>query len=77
MKFKKWIEEYRHENLRELNEWQKETGMSGIIPNEFDKGLLKQFIAYRSELHTKRLVWATWFLAIATIILSIFTLFIK
>ena len=33
--------------------------MNGIIRNDFDKELLKQYVAYKSELHAKRVVWAT------------------
>ena len=76
MNFKKWVSEYMQENSRELDEWQKETGMKGIIPSEFDKETLRQYIAYKSELHSRRLVWATWGLAIGTLILSGLTLYL-
>ena len=45
--------------------------------NTWDEKTLHLFTAYRNERTTKRLVWATWVLAIATIILSIISLFVK
>lgn len=46
-------------------------------PRGFHEYILAQYVAYRNELTTKRLVWATWFLAIGTILLSILTLTLK
>lgn len=77
MNFKQWLTDYGKEYKRELKEWQNTTGIKSLIPHGLDEQLIQQYSAYRSELTTKRLVWATWTLAIATIILTIINLIIK
>ena len=81
MSFKKWLGQYEEESNDELVRWSQNAGTLGkngkptIIPEGFEELHLAQYIAYRNEMTTKRLVWATWFLAIATITLSLISLF--
>ena len=83
MSFKKWLAKYEKESDDELMRWGQKAGVIGnngkpaILPQGFDESTLIQYTAYRNEMATKKLVWATWFLAIATIILSILTLVLK
>mgnify|MGYP001581242292 CR=1 FL=1 len=83
MSFKKWMREYEEEFNNELIRWGQNAGFKGkngkpaILPEGFEEYTLARYTAYRNEMATKKLVGATWFLAIATIILSIISLFIK
>lgn len=78
MSFKEWEMGYEKEYERELKElYEKHPDYRGFIPEGLDKRLIQHYSAYRSELTTKRLVRATWFLAIGTLILSIITLFTR
>jgi len=76
MKFEKWLKEYDAEYERELKEWQERSKIK-LIPEDLDRILLQKYIAYRNEIATRKLIMATWFLAIATTILSIITLLIS
>lgn len=76
MNFQKWLKRYDEEYNAEAIRWQKKSGHK-LIPEGFDVTLLQQYTAYRIEMETKRLVYATWALAIVTIILSILTIIIK
>lgn len=75
--FKEWIRRYEREYKRELNEWQTVNHSDGIIPQGLDESLLQQYVAYTTQIQTRKLIIATWFLAIFTIILSLISLFIK
>lgn len=78
MSFDNWTTEFANIASREKNFV--EYHFSKLSPKESGdlySFLLPQYIAYRSEQQTKHLVWATWALAISTIILSIITLFLK
>jgi hypothetical protein len=77
MTFHKWLKKYDEEYDAEAKRWQEKSGYKNLIPNDFDKTLLQQYTAYRTEMVTKNLVYATWVLAIATIVLSILTLVLK
>ncbi|OQA67576.1 MAG: hypothetical protein BWY36_00679 [Candidatus Diapherotrites archaeon ADurb.Bin253] len=73
-KFVKWAKEYERLSKFELK---RTTGQNVIIPLNFDRELLQQYIAYKNELRTRQLVIATWALAGASILISILSLFIK
>lgn len=75
MEFEKWAEEYELEHKKALKKWQDRSKLKSIIPKGFGDKLLQQYVAYRNEMATKKLVRVTWVLAIATIILSISTLY--
>lgn len=83
MSFKKWLGQYEEEFNDELMRWGQNAGVIGkngkpaLLPEDFEDYTLAQYTAYRNEMTTKRLVWATWFLAIATIILSIISLIFR
>lgn len=74
--FNKWMRNYERLYASELNRWQKKNNSQGIIPQNFDTELISHYTAYKNEQQTKRLVIATWSLAITTILLSILTIFI-
>lgn len=76
MKFEKWAGDFKKECDKALKNWQDIHGIK-IRPTNFGEKVLEQYIAYRNETMTKKLVIATWSLAIATIILSIITLWIN
>ena len=73
-KFVKWAKEYERLSKFELK---RTTGQNVIIPLNFDRELLQQYIAYKNEMRTRQLVIATWALAGASILISILSLFIK
>lgn len=73
-KFLKWVKEYEKFYKLELK---RTTGQNVIIPLNFDRELLQQYIAYKNELRTMQLVWATWALAIATIMLSMLSMILR
>jgi len=82
MSFKKWLEDYEKafaESVMKNAEKQglKLRGTTVIIPSHLDKESRELFTAYRIERTNRRLVWATWGLAIATIILAIISIIIK
>lgn len=82
--FTKWLKEYTEFYLEVLKTWGNQMIEKGYkkdsLPNP-PKGLHEYasslFISFRNEYQTKKLVWATWLLAISTIILSIITLILK
>lgn len=77
-KFLKWAKEYeRLYNLELRRYWKENKNTESMIPLNFDKELLQQYIAYKNELRTKQLVWATWALAGASIVLSFISLFLR
>lgn len=75
MGFKDWLVDSEKEIKNALDT---PTKVSEIIDtNRGHNLLLPYYIQYRLWKENKSLVWATWFLAIATIILSVLTLYIK
>ena len=50
---------------------------SVLVWSGWDEKTLQLFTAYRNERTTKRLVWATWALAIGTLILSGLTIYFQ
>jgi len=42
MNFRTWLNEYEREYNQELKLWQRKNRMGGIIPQGFDKELIKQ-----------------------------------
>ena len=77
MGFEEWLRNYESEYEKALKKWQDKGGYKSIIPKGFSEKILKQYMAYRIEMETKKLVRATWALAIVTIILSFITLMLK
>jgi hypothetical protein len=88
--FDKWVESYEREYARNITrDTDRLTGTSGLMTIDdgkgdailsysgYDEKTLRLYIAYQNEKTTKNLVWATWILVIATIILSILTLFLN
>jgi hypothetical protein len=53
------------------------TSQNTIAPKGFDKELLWEYTAYKNEMRTKQLVWATLLLALSSIILSTVTLILR
>jgi hypothetical protein len=74
MTFSKWLKEVDEEYESSFRE--KYKGKSILPHNAFDWHR-EAYFNYKIIESNKGLVWATWILAIATIILSILTLFIK
>lgn len=70
-KFVRWAREY--ERIYNL-ELKRTTGQTSLIPENFDRELSQQYIAYRNEIQTRNLVIATWALAGVSILLSIISL---
>ena len=90
MSFKKWLEGYEKEyNDYVVNSAKKQmpNGMIEFKDKEnkvkvigwsgWDEKSLHLYTAYKNERTTKMLVWATWFLAIGTLILSGLTLYFQ
>ncbi len=75
MNFQKWLKEYHKEFDVEFHRRFKENPRG--IPNDISERTRELFIAYKMVQTNKKLVIATWVLAIASIILSIFTLMLK
>ena len=89
MGFKRFIQdfdkEYRDYILEDVKKQQKafngrrmiSDGETNLLTyNSWDEKTLRLFTAYRNEVTTKRLVWATWGLAIGTLLLSGLTLYL-
>lgn len=80
MGFKKWLEEYLNAwSSSELERVKKQgikvEGSTFLINNIPDETILHLYIAYKNEIQTKRLVFATWALAIGTLILYGLTIY--
>ena len=73
MSFEQWLNKYREEYQSVIERYRQKSHFKAIIPKGFSERILQQYIAYRTEMETKRLVWATWFLAFTTILLSLLT----
>ncbi|MDD5012647.1 MAG: hypothetical protein PHQ66_03335 [Candidatus Nanoarchaeia archaeon] len=82
--FSKWLEDYgkvfRTSIVKDMEDF-----FGEVDPGEYQDILTKRnwdkkspqlFIAYRTEMTTRRLVLATWVLAIGTLVLSGLTLFL-
>ena len=88
MNFKKWLKEYNREYRDYMLESAKRQMPNGMIElkdkdttafvwSSWDEKSLRLFTAYQNQKTTKKLVRATWSLAIVTIILTIVNLFMK
>lgn len=77
MNFQKWLKGFEVEYEKKLKEWQAKSSYKSLIPEGLRERLIQQYSAYRNEMETKRLVLATWTLAIVTIVLSIISLILR
>jgi len=91
MSFRKWLEDYNRiyaryviESAKRQNKSPvkgtteiKDGDMNVLVWNSWDEKTLHLYNAYKTERTTKRLVWATWALAIGTLILSGLTLYFQ
>lgn len=84
MKFEKWLDEWNgaflntlefHSKYRGGLEMKDKTTM--LIPKGLEEKSVDLFNSYRIEKTNKQLVWATWGLAITTIILSVISLILR
>ena len=75
MKFEDWLDESEKEMDKRLaRDLPKH---KGLIAKNYHDRLIQHFIGFKTFKETRKLVIATWILAIATIILSILTLYFK
>ena len=75
MSFENWMKEAEEDmNKREKKDLKKSKGL--IAVNYHDR-LISYWIGYKTIQSTKKLIWATWSLAIATIFLSGLTLYLQ
>jgi len=74
MKFSKWLSEVDEEYE---SSFRKKYKGKSILPNNAFDWHKEAYFTYKVIESNKSLVWATWVLAIATIILSILTLILK
>lgn len=74
--FKKWLREYKQVS-KPIYEKIVEAQHNRLPPENLDSNLLQHYLTYRINKSNKSLVWATWFLAIATIVLIMISLFVK
>ena len=83
MSFKKWLngfEQAFHDSLlhhAETHGLKMKNKYTALIPEGLQEQALQLYIAYRNQKTNKMLVWATWFLAILTMILIIISFIIK
>jgi len=84
MTFEKWLEDFNNAFSDSLINYSKYRGglkikdnATLLIPEGLEDKTVQLYTAYRMEKTNKRLVWATWILAISTIILSLVTLILK
>lgn len=81
-KFQKWAKRFVGVMEDEIAKWLNNNNftkenMPKKLPEGFEEQLLIQYLAYRSERYNKQLVYATWGLAIGTLILSALTLYFQ
>jgi len=88
MSFEKWLEDFdkeyanyvlknvRNQTKEGLTELRDSKG-SVLMRNSYDNKSLQLYIAYRNQTTTNMLVWATWALAIGTLILSGLTIYFQ
>lgn len=74
MKFKDWIKEMDGEYMEAVRE--KFKGKTILPANTFEWHR-EAYFTYKITESNRSLVWATWILAISTVILSVLTLLIK
>jgi hypothetical protein len=80
--FEKWLEDFNSAFSDSLINYAKYRGglkmkdNTMLIPEGLEDKTVQLYAAYKNERTTKNLVWATWFLAIGTLILSILTLYL-
>ncbi len=84
MNFEKWLDDFNsafNETLINHSKYRGGLKMKSkttvLIPEGLEEKAVQLYAAYKTERTTKRLVWATWCLVIATIVLSIISLFFK
>jgi len=83
MTFKKWLEKREEAFHDSLLDHAKKQGLKMkdkhhvLVPEGLDERTTQLFNAYQNQRVTNRLVWATWFLALTTIVLSIVSLVIR
>jgi len=88
MSFKKWLEGYDKEYRDYMLDGAKKQMFNGMIElkdkdttayvwSGWDEKSLHLFTAYKNERTTKMLVWATWALAIGTLVLSGLTIYFQ
>ncbi len=84
MNFEKWLEDFNNSFSDSLINYSKYRGglkmkdeTTMLIPEGLEDKTVQLYTAYRIEKTNKWLVWATWLLAIATIILSGITLYFQ
>ena len=75
MKFEDWMREAEVDMSKREKKDLKES--KGLIAYNYHDRLIQYWIGYKTIQSTQHLVWATWILAIATIILSILTLYFQ
>jgi len=70
--------DFLNESIRDIRKKEKkDTEKSPFVSERYDDRNISLWIGYKTIQSNRRLVWATWFLAIATIILAIISLFLK
>ena len=84
MSFEKWLEGFNSAFSDSLINHAKYRGglkmknnYTMLIPEGLENNTIQLYTAYKMEKTNKSLVWATWILAISTIILSLVTLIFK
>ncbi len=75
--FKNWMNEYAKEMTNLKVSLEGDMDGKRIKESDLHRLFLQNYIAFRSEKINRKLVWATWALAIATIILAIITFIIR
>jgi len=74
--FGQWKSEMNEELKKEFCLKFKEEEPLDVV-SAIDDRFLQMYASYKMEMTNRKLVWATWALAIGTIILSILTLFLR
>ena len=77
MKFDKWLREFEIEYEKELKNWHTKSGYKSLLLPGLKERVIQQYSAYRNEMATRKLVIATWVLAVFTIILSLISLILR
>lgn len=83
MKFEKWLDNFNSAFNDSLINYSKYRGglktnkdkTTLLIPSGLEDKTIQLYTAYRIEKTNKRLVWATWILALSTIVLTILNVF--
>ena len=83
MSFERWLEDFNSAfndtviNHAKYRGGLKLEGTTLLIPKGLEEKSIQLYASYKTERATKGLVFATWILATATIILSALTIFLK